>query len=59
VIVFSPLAASKATFALKTASYVFLILESIPYLLLRYGRLKIQLSPLSSFWGVAQGCRRH
>ncbi len=52
-IVFSPLAASKATFALKAASYVFLIRESIPYLLLRYGRLKIHLYPLSSFWGVA------
>ena len=41
------------TLALKAASYVFLIRESIPYLLLRYGRLKIHLSPLSSFWGVA------
>jgi hypothetical protein len=26
----------------------------IPYLLLRYGRLKMHLSLLSSFWGVAQ-----
>jgi len=30
------------------------MLEIIPYLLLRYGRLKIHLYPLSSFWGVAQ-----
>jgi len=28
--------------------------DSIPYLLLRYGRLKTHLYPLSSFWGVAQ-----
>jgi hypothetical protein len=39
---------------LKAASYVFLIFESIPYLLLRYGRLKIHLYPLSSFRGVVQ-----
>ena len=34
-IVFSPLAASKATLALKAASYVFLILVSIPYFLMK------------------------
>jgi len=56
-IVFSPLAASKATLALKAASYVFLILNSIPYLLLRYGRLKIPLKHLSNFWGVAHQTR--
>src|SRR4030042_5515057 len=59
-IVFSPLAASKATLALKAASYVFLIRASIPYLLLRYGRLKNHLYPPSRFWGVAHGpiCRK-
>jgi len=36
-IVFSPLAASNATLALNTASYVFLILVSLPYLKRRYG----------------------
>jgi hypothetical protein len=44
-----PPAALKATFALKAASYVFLIRESIPYLLLRYDRFIIHLYPLPSF----------
>ena len=48
-IALSPLAALKAILALKAASYVFLIPDSIPYLPLRYGRPKIHLYPLSRF----------
>jgi len=53
-IVFSPLATLKAAFALKAASYVILILKGIPYLLLRYGRLKNHIFPMSNFGVVVQ-----
>jgi hypothetical protein len=46
---FLPLGRFKSHSGLKAASYVFRMPIIITYLLLRYGRLKMHLNPLSSF----------